>query len=210
MESKDLNFDALESIPSEAMKEIHVTPVSDDITKGTETNAQSINEAASNGMDKNLWDTFSPGGNNTINNGFNQGTQLNAGSLINADIAISIVNIVVPVALVLLFKKTLNRTVSKNSFALTAAEKDTLKQPLQNYLNSINFQVQNPLNALLLVAGMIYGMKAVEVINEVPAGKFPASNPPETKVDGSIKKDNRGRKAGTTKQVIEARKRQSK
>lgn len=207
MESKDLNFDALESIPSEAMKEIHVTPVSDDITKGTETNAQSINEAAYNGMDKNLWDTFNPGGNN---NGLNQGTQLNAGSLINADMAISIINIVVPVALVLLFKKTLNRTVSKNSFALTAAEKDTLKQPLQNYLNSINFHVQNPLNALLLVAGMIYGMKAVEVINEVPQGKFAPDNPPANKTDGTPKKDNRGRKAGTTKQVIEERKRQSK
>ena len=103
----------------------------------------------------------------------------------------------------LLFKRFHNKTINKKSVSLTNSEKDTIKPVLQNYLNSINFSVEKPIDALIITFGFIYGMKYIEIQNDTPTGTFKTSTPPanigEPTAKGTIKIDGRGRPKGTTK-----------
>lgn len=185
-------------IPIDLMTEI--TP-DQDILKGTETDSQK----AFDGLNQQSKQTPFPDDFNPVNYaGQGQGQQLNAGNLITPEMAVNFMDIILPGLLVMIIKKTMDKTVSKRSFNLTATEKETIKPVLHNYLNSINFRVENPGNALILTVAMIYGIKAVEVINETPQGKFNNSAPPSgigkpTQTTGTTKQDGRGRPKGSTK-----------
>jgi hypothetical protein len=195
---KELNVEQLDKIPSTLFEEIKPTsgtsnkdlsgllpetepaPLIDDFGR---FNAQSSPE---------------------FNAGYNTGQNLNAGSLISAKMAVNFTEMIVPALLVMAIKNFAKKTVSKKQFKLDSSEKETLEPVLQNYLNSINFSVENPLNALMLTLVMIYGTKTIEVINDVPAGKFQpgstgASGVGEPTAAGTIKKDGRGRPKGTFK-----------
>jgi hypothetical protein len=189
----ETNFDTLEKIPTELLTEIKSDTISTDELTGNTT--QPINPVGSFPSDFNPIQVSGQIG--------PQPQTLNAGGLITPDIAVEFLNTIVPVVFVLLFKKIHNQTISKKSVQLSRDEKETIKPVLQNYLNSINFQVERPLDALLLTVGMIYGMKYIEISNELPSGNFRPSDTStgigQPTAIGTIKRDGRGRPKGTTK-----------
>jgi len=195
------NFDTLEQIPTELMTEI----------KSDNINLSEITGNTSTGFSDNFNNPSGsiPSGTNQPFNANPNSQQIKAGSLITPDIAVAFIDVIVPVVFVLLFKRIHDKTISKKSVSLSHSEKETIKPVLQNYLNSVNFSVDNPFNALLLTLGFIYGMKYIEITNEVPNGTFKNSSLPanigEPTASGTIKKDGRGRPKGTfkkSKQVI--------
>ena len=203
----ETNFDLLEETPTEQLTEVKSDNIKpEDITGNTGTAVNEIyNRPTSSG-------TTPPPVNSTggqFNPNAPQPQQMNAGSLVTPDMAVAFMDLIVPVVFVLLFKRVHDKTISKKSVQLTNSEKDTLKPVLQNYLNSINFSVDTPLNALILTLGFIYGMKYIEISNQLPNGNFNTATPPanigEPTAQGTIKKDGRGRPKGSfkkPKQVI--------
>ena len=201
------NFETLEKIPTELMTEIHSDNIKiEDITSNTTTG---------------LSDNFGPSlsgsspvgsGGQTTSGPFGENPnsqQIKASNLITSDMAVAFLDVVIPVVFVLLFKRIHNQTISKKSISLSNSEKETIKPVLQNYLNSINFKVDEPINALIMTLAFIYGMKYIEVTNSVPSGNFNSSAPPsqigQPTAQGTIKRDGRGRPKGTykkPKQVI--------
>ena len=185
-----MTFNQMEQVPTELMTEIKSDNIRlDDMTGSTGTPPQSF------GTQPNTSDVLG------MNNPNPNATNLNAGNLVTPEMAVAFMDLIIPVIFVLAFKRFHDKTISKKSIQLTSTEKDTLKQPLQNYLNSINFSVDNPLNALLLTLSFIYGMKYIEVQNEVPNGTFKpgTANIGQPTAAGTIKRDGRGRPKGTIK-----------
>lgn len=201
----ETNFDLLEETPTELLTEVKSDTISPDaLTGNTGTAINDIynrpNEAGQQGAGFGTGPQ-AQGGQFNPNNP--QPQTMNAGSLINSEMAVAFIDIIVPVVFVLLFKRIHNKTISKKAVTLSSSEKETIKPVLQNYLNSINFSVDNPLNALVLTLGFVYGMKYVEISNQVPNGNFNTATPPanigEQTAQGTIKKDGRGRPKGTIK-----------
>ena len=185
-----MTFNQMEQVPTELMTEIKSDNIRlDDMTGSTGTPPQNF------GTQPNTSDVLG------MNNPNPNATTLNAGNLVTPEMAVAFMDLIIPVIFVLAFKRFHDKTISKKSIQLTSTEKDTLKQPLQNYLNSINFSVDNPLNALLLTLSFIYGMKYIEVQNEVPNGVFKpgTANIGQPTAAGTIKRDGRGRPKGTIK-----------
>ena len=200
---QDLNFDLLKEAPTELMTEIKSDNIKlDDMTGNTGMIPESLLTPSGAGTN--------PTGFNPLNPNSSPDSQtLNAGNLITPELAIAFVDIIVPVVFVLLFKRIHDKTISKKDISLSSSEKETLKPVLQKYLNSINFAIENPLNALIVTMGFIYGMKYIEISNQLPSGTFKSSAPPqnigEVTALGTIKRDGRGRPKGTykkPKQVI--------
>jgi hypothetical protein len=96
----------------------------------------------------------------------NDTTNVN-GEFITADIVLSLANTVIPIAMVLLFDKTLEAKVDKRNFVLTAAEKKTLEPIVQKCLATLNMNFESPFTALAVVGGIIYGTKAVNVYSQL-------------------------------------------
>lgn len=192
----DKKFEQAENTPNELGTDITINNI-EDITANTATTQSDFNASFPADFGKFNSQQNPP----TANYNLSQGQQLNAGSLITGEMAVNFLDIIAPTLLVLIFKRAADKVVSKKQFSLSAQEKETIKAPLSNYLQSVNFNVDSPLNALLLTLAMIYGMKGIEVMNEVPAGKFSqgAANVGEMTAAGTIKKDGRGRPKGTTK-----------
>jgi hypothetical protein len=203
----ETNFDLLEETPTELLTEVKSDTINPEtLTGNTSTALNDIyNRPNESGQQGASFGTATgpqaQGGQFNPNNP--QPQTMNAGSLINSEMAVAFIDIVVPVVFVLLFKRIHDKTISKKAIQLTSSEKETIKPVLQNYLNSINFAVDNPLNALILTLGFIYGVKYIEVSNQLPNGNFNTATPPanigETTAQGTIKKDGRGRPKGTIK-----------
>lgn len=156
----------MEQSTEKMLSEIEATPTE----LLTELNAPNIENITSNTT---LEDFFAPDEKQQQSNGqFNSlpqgqgGTNLNAGSLIDAGIAADLFDTLIPFALTMILKAYSGRIVAKSRFQASAKEKETIKPVLQSYLKSINFNVNNPFNALLLVCAVIYGPKAIDVLNE--------------------------------------------
>lgn len=195
----ETNFNLLEETPTDLLTEIKSDNIKpDDITSNTSTG---LNDIYKNPNGNSQQATGS--GENAYNTNGAQSQTMNAGSLINAEMAVAFIDIVIPVVFVLLFKRIHDKTISKKAVTLSSSEKETIKPVLQNYLNSINFSVDNPLNALILTLGFTYGMKYIEISNQIPNGNFNSATPPanigEQTAQGIIKRDGRGRPKGTIK-----------
>jgi len=106
-----------------------------------------------------------------------QGQQIKAGNLITGQMAVTLLDLILPVACVLLIEKINGRKINKKWLQATADEKKILEPALQNYLNSINFNVESPLNALLITVAMIYGTKTIEVMNTAQSAAPPPQMP---------------------------------
>ena len=194
----ETNFDKLEQVPTSVMQDITSDEVKlDEITGNTPSASDTVQPLPTASAQSFPFDPYAQP--------TPQGQQLNAGNLINAELAVSFLDQVVPVVFVLIFKKYYNKTVSKKQIQLTASEKDTIKPVLQNYLNSINFSVEKPIDALMITFAFIYGMKFIEINNDTPAGNFKtvsnATGIGEPTATGSIKRDGRGRPKGSTKKI---------
>jgi hypothetical protein len=193
----ETNFDTLEQIPTELLEEIKSDSINPNELTGNTSTFDAIGQTSN--IDYSQINTGAQIGPNPQN--------LNAGSLITPDIAVEFLNTIVPVVFVLLFKKIHDKTISKKAVQLSREEKETIKPVLQNYLNSINFQVEKPFDALILTVGLIYGMKYIELSNELPNGNFAAKESAtgigQPTATGTIKRDGRGRPKGTTKKAIQ-------
>ena len=185
-----MQFENLDKIPGELFTEIKPEPMPDNLADILPTGAPSS-----------LIDDFGAYAKPMDNPGGTMPQTLNTGSLLTAKTVVDLSDMVIPSLLVLAIKKAMQKTVSKKAFKLNADEKHTIEPVLQNYLNSVNFSVDSPGNALLITLLMIYGSKAVEAINDVPAGNFkaPGNGIGETTAAGHIKRDGRGRPKGTAK-----------
>lgn len=103
---------------------------------------------------------------------FNEGNPqtLNIGSLLSADMSVDLLNVLLPVILCYVIKLATGKEASKRQFEATQSEKEIIAPALQNYLNSINFTVESPFNALLITLSIVYGSKTVEVITDNKKG----------------------------------------
>lgn len=163
------SFEMLEQIPTSLMTEITDKPESSPLSELT---------------DHTKVDSFAPlQENNPVNNAANpfppnpvQPQQMNAGNLITGDMAVGFLDMAVPVLIVLLIEKFNGQKVNKKYLQATADEKKTIAPVLQNYLNSVNFNVDSPLNALLLTVAFIYGTKTIEILNS-PQSPAPVKMP---------------------------------
>lgn len=193
MQNFNEKFTEMEKIPTSLLKEITVNDV-EEMTGNTNSPLSSISGQTGDNI-LNDFGKYNGQEQTPINA---PGVTQNAGSLITADMAVNFAEMIIPAALVLLFKNAMNKTVSKKQFSLNSAEKETIKPVLQNYLNSINFRIENPANALLFTVVMIYGVKVFEVIQDMPNGTFTpnskgAQDIGQPTAQGTIKKDGRGR-----------------
>lgn len=120
--------------------------------------------------------------------------QMNAGQLFGAEMTVTMLNVAMPALIVIVLKRFTGKQVPREMFEATAAEQEMIKPALQNYLNSISFQVESPLHALILVCSVVYGTKVVEVLNNMPPGKLSAEGgksmqPKKMETRGRHKKD---------------------
>ena len=127
---------------------------------------------------------------------------LNVGNLVNAKMAMQLANILIPTLLSLAIKQFAKKQVNKKSLEANREEREIIEPVLQSYLQSISFNVEKPINALILTIAMVYGTKVVEVINEAPTVQRPLKREPTAEVvhyvpgvnaNGTKKKDGRGR-----------------
>lgn len=116
---------------------------------------------------------------------------MNAGQLFGAEMAVTMLNVALPAIIVIILKKTTGRVIAREQFEATEGEQEMIKPALQNYLNSVNFTVESPLHALVLVCAVVYGTKVVEVINEMPPGRLSKEGAKNAFTSG--KKETRGR-----------------
>jgi len=134
-----------------------------------------------------------------------QGTSLNIGKLVSPKMALQFMDIVFPSMLVLLVSKIFDKVASKKQFQLTAMEKEAIEEPLTNWMNTINLNLNNPAEALILALVVVYGTKVIEVYNEVPAGNFKQAKETigEKTKEGYTKQDGRGRPPGSKNKTKE-------
>lgn len=130
----------------------------------------------------------------SYNNNQSAGQKINAANLITGQMAVSFLDMLLPVVCVLVIEKINGRKVNKRYLQASADEKKVLEPVLHNYLASIDFNVDTPLNALLITVAFIYGTKTVEALNDMPqapAGIRPQPFPQEKKTEtrGRHKKD---------------------
>jgi len=119
-----------------------------------------------------------------------QPQNLNIGSLLSGEMSIDLLNLLLPVILAMVIKTVTGKECDKKQLTATESEKDIIAPALQNYLNSINFTVESPLNALIITLSIVYGSKTIEVLTNTKKGTLKpdfepiiarAKNPNETR-----------------------------
>lgn len=112
-------------------------------------------------------------------------TSITAGQLIPASLAAEMADMIIPVLLVLTLKITTKKEIHKSHFQATPQERAMIEPVLQNYLNSLQVNIDKPINALLTVLACVYGTKVIEItagINDkqprqdTPKEQRPATN----------------------------------
>jgi hypothetical protein len=135
-----------------------------------------------------------PTGPNVPNPAPNQGTAL--GKVVGGKMATDLLDLLLP-SITVWAVSMIGYNVSKGSLQLTAKEKDVLHPAMQNYLDSININFNNPLYNLLFVFGGIYAAKVIDILPEVQkkevskvvGKKVIKLKPPEEKTDEEIVKE---------------------
>lgn len=95
---------------------------------------------------------------------------VNVGSLVGGKFAVDLIDLVFPAAIVLVVD-LIGYELDKKGISLTEKEKNIINPAMQDYLNSINVNLNNPLSNLLLVIGTVYGMKIIELIPKMEKKK---------------------------------------
>lgn len=127
----------------------------------------------------------------SYNSNQSAGQKINAANLITGQMAVSFLDMLLPVICVLVIEKINGKKINKKYLQASPDEKKVLEPVLHNYLASIDFNVDTPLNALLITVAFIYGTKTVEVLNDLPQNTTPGIRPePFPKEKG---KETRGR-----------------
>ena len=128
---------------------------------------------------------------------------MTVGSIVSSEMAAQLFNIILPAVMVIIIERATKKKVVKQQFEATNKEIEVIKPVLQNYLNSINFTVESPLNALVLTVAVIYGSKAIEALNGQAKGTIKTAEftPPPSSNQPPKRKSNRptGMKYNKTK-----------
>jgi hypothetical protein len=121
-----------------------------------------------------------------------QGTPLNVGQNIPAPWLIaSVDSVLAPVGAFIAQK--MGYDVDKKQVALTASERETLKIPVQEWLNTLNITL-TPLDKMLITVVMVYAGKITEIAKGPKAPKKKKGEASLNEVaEGAQKKETRGR-----------------
>lgn len=92
--------------------------------------------------------------------------KLKLGKLISGTTTVNLVNIFIPSVIVFMIGKA-GYKAKKNQLKLTTEEKEILSPVVQDCLNYIEINFDNPFYALAFVASMIYGAKIFDVVPEL-------------------------------------------
>lgn len=164
-------IEKMKGVPNELLKDITDTDINiDNLTAHTTPQPQFSTNAG------NAAQPTQPGAMPLNQPGLPQAQQMNVGNLITGEMAVNFLNVIAPVVLVLVFNKMTDKKVIKKQFELSNDEKKIMQPALQNYLNSLNFTVDTPLNALVITVGIIYGSKVIEIAGDMPAGTMNATD----------------------------------
>ena len=107
--------------------------------------------------------------------GQQQPVSMNVGNLVSPEMAASFFNIIIPAIAAMAINKYTDKKVLKTQLEASKDELNVIKPVLKSYLDSINFKVESPFNALILTVGIIYGSKVIEVMNGQPKGTLDTS-----------------------------------
>jgi hypothetical protein len=88
-------------------------------------------------------------------------TTVKVGEMFEGKFAVDMLDALLPALLVVVLRM-MKLTVRKSEMQLTESEKKTLAPVLQNCLNTLNLDFNNPWVALSVTAGIIYGSKVLE------------------------------------------------
>lgn len=165
------NLNDFSKIPDENLNE-SFNPAADIFNSAGNTKF-SNDEENNNGSDNK--DNNSGGNNFANNNGFSGNTGSNTsdikgkvvlGKLISGKQAVTIINIFIPSFIVFALRQ-FKYDANKQQFKLNNEEKEVLNPVVQDCLNYMSVNFDNPFYALAFVASMIYGSKIMDVIPEV-------------------------------------------
>lgn len=113
----------------------------------------------------------------------NIGQKVAANNIISSDIAFSLVDNVLPLALIYILSMV-DRKARKSELQASKAESETIKVVLDNCLKNMNVNFDNPFIALGVVLTGVYGSKAVEIyLSKEPEVK--ESNTPHVSKTGA-------------------------
>lgn len=116
----------------------------------------------------------SPAGGSTVR-------PVNVGQLVGGKFAVDLMDTLIPSVALLAFS-ALGYEIEKRGLQLNEREKAVIAPAMQDYLNSINVNLNNPLYNLLLVVGVVYGSKIMETLPKVKR-KTGAKKPEPEKVE---------------------------
>lgn len=85
------------------------------------------------------------------------------GGLVSGKFATDLMDTLLP-SLIVALVSAIGYKFDKKGLQLSQKEKDIIAPAMQDYLNSINVNTNNPFNNLLLVIGVVYGSKVIEVL----------------------------------------------
>lgn len=190
---------SIEAIPENQLSDITATPDfgGDTGTKEvTEKEIFNTSQTANNNETGEIPGSFAasetPGSPNTT---LKQTTApLKAGNFISGEFATGLMDAIMP-PLFVSAAGAIGYQVEKKGLQLSAGEKALISPAMQQYLDSINFNFNNPLYNLLFVTAAVYGTKFIEIL-------------PTVKKKTAIKKDQEKSKdlATELKQKVEAEK----
>lgn len=126
-------------------------------------------------------------------------TKIKVGNLLEGKFAVDMIDALLPALLVVLFKK-MNLSVRKTELQLTEGEKRTLAPVVQDCLNTLDIDFNNPWVALAFTAGIIYGSKVIEKAGVGWLDKM-ASKPIKEKIKEHVDKQPESKQATNESRV---------
>ena len=168
MSKQDKLFSELENLPTEFMTELTEREFLSELS-GTKLDAGASTQksAVSNPLfsDPEPIISESPLGSGPVPMPDGPGARVNVKEIVSGELAIELLDKLLPVLLSMGSERFLNMSVPKKAFQLNASEKNTLAPLMDKCLSQLNINFENPFIALALSAGFIYGSKFIEVSN---------------------------------------------
>ena len=91
---------------------------------------------------------------------------ISAGAFVSGEFATNLMDTIVP-SLILLLALQFGYLFEKKSLQLTSKEKELIAPAMQEYLDSLNVNFNNPLYNLLFVVGAVYATKVIDILPSI-------------------------------------------
>lgn len=169
----EINLDKLERMPENLLLDITNNPDKESAEINATPplspapEAEIFESGNSANIDLNTGPSSAPGSGPkiTINSSANT-KPLSAGTLLSGTFATDLMDNLLPAIAVLVIVKV-GYNIDRRALQLTPKEKDTIAPVMQQYLDSINVNFNNPLYNLLMVIGAIYGAKVIQILPDL-------------------------------------------